>query len=102
MGNNVFASQLYGPFKAKEELYTKIVENCKWTCHYVKHLGVQVEKDTIIYINEKPVKVGRTGIYEIGNTEVTSIYFENDTKENTIIDYTIESEEEWSMEEENI
>lgn len=96
MANNVHAGQLFGPFKANEELYEKIVANSKWECRYVKHLGVQVNKkptkqDIIVYINKKPVEIGRTGIYEIGNTEITSIYFKTDTEDDTIIDYVIES-----------
>lgn len=93
--NNVSAGQLYGPFKAKEELYDKILANIKegWNCYFVKHLGVETDKNTIIYINGNSTIVGRTGIYEIGNTEITSIYFDKDTKDNTIIDYIVETEE---------
>ena len=42
----------------------------------------------------KEYEIGKTGIYEIGNTEITSIYFAQDTDENSIIDYTIQVSEE--------
>lgn len=90
MGNNGHIGQLIGPFKANDELYTKIKENAKIDILYVKHLGIQTEVSTIVYINNKPYEVGKTGIYEIGNTEIKSIYFSKDTDVYTIIDYIIE------------
>lgn len=95
MANNVHVGQLFGPFNANEELYEKIVADSKWGCRYVKHLGIQINKkptkqDIIVYINKKPVEIGKTGIYEIGNTEITSIYFKTDTENDVIVDYVIE------------
>lgn len=94
MKTNGYMGQLVGPFKAKEELFDKIQEDAYVKVEFVNQIGIQVEKDTIVYINKKPVQVGRTGIYEIGNTEITSIYFEADTDKYAIIDYTIYESEE--------
>lgn len=95
MKNNIYSGQLFGPFKAKEELYSKITEQCPWNCLYVKHLGIETEKNNIIYINNKPFQIGITNIFELGDTEIKSIYFENDTRNDSIIDFVIESEEEY-------
>lgn len=89
MGINYFQGQLVGPFKVEEELFDKIKENSAIDVSYVSHLGVQTDISNYILINEKEVEIGKTGIYEIGNTEITSIKFKQDVDKNTIIDYTI-------------
>ena len=94
MGDNGYSGQLLGPFTANEELMDLIQQDAIGEIDYVKHLGIQVETPTIVRINNSDVEIGKTGIYEIGNTKVTSIYFIEDTDNNTIIDYTIILKEE--------
>lgn len=87
---NIYTGQLKGPFTAGEELFTKIQNDAAIAVSFVKHLGVQADKGSIISINNKDVEIGKTGIYEIGNTEIKSLIFVQDMPENTIIDYTIQ------------
>ena len=87
---NIYTGQLKGPFNAGEELFTKIQNDAAITVSFVKHLGVQADKGSIISINNKDVEIGETGIYEIGNTEIKSLIFTTDKTEKTIIDYTIQ------------
>ena len=87
---NIYTGQLKGPFIAGEELFTKIQNDAAIEVSFVKHLGVQADKGSIISINNKNVEIGETGIYEIGNTEIKSLIFTTDMAENTIIDYTIQ------------
>ena len=94
MGVNSCTSQLVGPFTANEELYNRIVAASAQPILYVSHIGIQTDIRNYIYINGKEYEIGKTGIYEIGNTEITSIYFAQDTDENSIIDYTIVIDEE--------
>ena len=89
MGVNGYTGQLIGPFNANEELYDKIVAAAAYPINYVSHIGIQSDIKNIVYINNKKCEIGNTGIYEIGNTEITSIYFAQDTDENSIVDYTI-------------
>lgn len=91
MDNNMYMGQLVGPFSANEELYDKVIEDAGTAILHIKHLGIQAEVSTIIFINGEEREIGKTGIYEIGNTEVTSLYFKEDMDKNTIIDYTIET-----------
>lgn len=94
MNTNYHMGQLIGPFKAKEELYDKIIANANVSnVLYIKHLGIQAEVGTFVYINKELFEIGKTGIYEITNCEVNSIYFENDTDKNYIIDYIIKRAE---------
>ena len=95
---NIYTGQLKGPFTAGEELFIKIQEDAAIAVSFVKHIGIQEEKDSIIKINNRDIQIGETGIYEIGNTEITSIYFAQDTDENSIIDYTIQISEEDNLE----
>lgn len=87
---NIYTGQLKGPFTAGDELFVKIQEDAAITVSFVKHLGIQADEGSIITINNKNIEIGKTGIYEIGNTEIKSLIFVQDMPENTIIDYTIQ------------
>ena len=41
MNSNGYMGQLKGPFKANEELYTRIKESCIEKMDSIRHLGVQ-------------------------------------------------------------
>ena len=90
MGENRYMGQLKGPFKANQELFELIKADAAIDIKYVKHLGIQTYVSAIVIINNKEYEIGKTGIYEIGNTDITSIMFKADTDDNTLIDYTIE------------
>ena len=94
MGFNGYSGQLRGPFAANQELIDLIQNDAIGEIKYVKHLGIQADITAMVKINGEDVEIGKTGIYEIGNTEVTSIYFLEDTDDNAIIDYTIILKEE--------
>ena len=53
-------------------------------------IGIQGPTGLMMSINGEQIKVGKTGIYEIGNTKITSLYFLQDVDNNTLIDYTLE------------
>ena len=91
MNNNGYMGQLKGPFRADEELYPRIKESCIEKMNSVRHLGVQtITGDiVIIEINGEEIEIGKTGMYEVRDTEITSIKFKMDVDANTILDYTI-------------
>ena len=92
MRNNVHQGQLRGPFTAEQELFTLIKEAAAIPFTYITHIGVQTDIRNIIIVNGKEYEIGKTGIYEIGNTEITSLKFKEDVDINTIVDYTIEED----------
>lgn len=94
MSVNGCTGQLVGPFLANEELYDLIVNGAAQPVDYVSHLGIQTDIGNYVYINDKEYEIGKTGIYEIGNTEIKSIFFAQDVDENTIIDFKIKIKEE--------
>ena len=89
MNINGYTSQLIGPFEENEELFEKINDNAIEEVAYVNHLGIQTDVSNYIYINGEKYEIGKTGIYEIGNAKVTSLYFAQNVDNNTIIDYTV-------------
>ena len=91
MSVNRYMGQLKGPFNANDELMIKIKEDAEIDVSFVKHLGVQTDIGYSIFVNGEEREIGKTGIYEIGNTEINSLYFKQNTDENSIIDYIIES-----------
>ena len=90
---NRYQSQLKGPFTAGQEIMDLIRAAAAVEVECVWHLGVQTDVRAMIRVNGHEVEIGKTGIYEIGNTEITSIQFVEDADENTIIDYVIKQPE---------
>ena len=93
---NGYMGQLKGPFQADEELFTKIQNTSSEKIAAVQHLGIQtVTEDLVmIKINGKEIEIGKTGMYEVRNTEITSIKFKTDVDENTLVDYVIKLKED--------
>lgn len=97
MGYNYCQGQLVGPFEPNEELYNRIKADAAIDFSFISHIGIQTETGNIVLLNDKEFEIGKTGIYEIGNTVITSIKFKEtnthgDTviiDKNTIIDYII-------------
>lgn len=93
---NGYMGQLKGPFQADEELFTKIQNTSSEKIAAVQHLGIQtVTGDLVmIEINGKEIEIGKTGMYEVRNTEITSIKFKTNVDENTLVDYVIKLKED--------
>ena len=97
-GYNKYQGQIQGPFKANQELIDLIEKQCISRPLYLWHVGIQTATDNVVIhpsalvqmtIFGKPqtIEVGKTNVYEIGNTKVTSIKFLEDKDNNTIVDY---------------
>ena len=93
---NGYMGQLKGPFQADEELFTKIQNTSSEKIAAVQHFGIQtVTEDLVmIEINGKEIEIGKTGMYEVRNTEITSIKFKTNVDENTLVDYVIKLKED--------
>lgn len=91
---NGYMGQIKGPFSAGEELFNKIKSNCVANMKSIAHLGIQTEVSKFVYINDEEIEIGKTGIYEVRDTDITSIKFKTDVDENTIIDYVINISED--------
>ena len=93
---NGYMGQLKGPFQADEELFTRIQNASSEKIAAVQLLGIQtVTEDLVmIEINGKEIEIGKTGMYEVRNTEITSIKFKTNVDENTLVDYVIKLKED--------
>lgn len=93
---NGYMGQLKGPFHADEELFIKIQNTSSEKIAAVQHLGIQtVTGDLVmIEINGKEIEIGKTGMYEVRNTEITSIKFKTNVDEDTLVDYVIKLKED--------
>lgn len=88
--SNIYQGQMQGPFEVGVDLFPLIAEEARLEdFEYVQHLGIQTDIPSIVLINGEEREIGKTGIYEIGNTKITSIIFTQENDNNTIIDYII-------------
>ena len=84
--------QVLGPFAANIDLLEGTAPIGVFTPETTKpvlyKLGIQASEGTIVKINNVPVKIGKTGIYELDNiVDVKTLVFPNGADENTIIDF---------------
>ena len=98
---NEFFGSLQGPFNANEELITKIQEECSETIDYISKIGIHyfinynlvdltgviTPTPPTIVINNKEFQIGKTGVLEFEDTNITSIYFSENTSDSIYIDY---------------
>lgn len=84
--------QVLGPFAANIDLLETTAPIGVFTPETTKpilyKLGIQASEGTIVKINNVPIKIGKTGIYELDNiVDVKTLVFPNGADENTIIDF---------------
>ena len=84
--------QVLGPFIAGEDLIAKGGAISEFTPEVTKpnlyKLGIQASPGTIVLVNSKTIKVGKTGIYELDEVvNITSLIFPNGGDEDTIVDF---------------
>jgi hypothetical protein len=84
MVNDKFV-QLHGPFGKDEELVDKIKENFS-DFQSIKKIGIQSEPTNICYLNGQIFEIGKTGILEIDEANITSVYFKQNELEATLVD----------------
>lgn len=76
-------------FEKDINLFNIIAEEFEEGKNYtVRRIGIQTAPGTKIYLNSIPIIIGKTGIYEVDDVEITSIILEEDN-DDIIIDYII-------------
>ena len=56
--------------------------------YVVRRIGIQTSPGVVIKLNQVPITIGKTGIYEVDDIEITSIILVEDN-DDMIIDYII-------------
>lgn len=79
--------QLDGSFSAGQDIIPLIRKQDNIVDYKgLMKLGIQTDPDTIVYINNKKIRIGRTGIYELDySVLIKTLMFESDTT--ALIDY---------------
>lgn len=77
-------------FKAGDEIMDLIEQACNnQYSGSIQRLGIESPKDTFILINDKSIKIGKTGIYEVNNAYIYSLKFAQDSVKEAVVDYII-------------
>ena len=84
--------QVLGPFNANVDLLEDNAPIGSFTPETNKpilyKLGIQTTEGTIVKINDVPIQIGKTGIYELDSVvDIKKLVFPNGADENTIIDF---------------
>lgn len=87
------SGQLLGPFTGGDNLIAQIEPNFNSLYNYIGHLGVEVipniGNEAIIVCNGIEYKIGDTGLLDIVNCKITSMYFKYDMSRETKINYVL-------------
>ena len=78
-------------FLANQQLFQIIQEDSRAEISYVKRLGISAKAGTKLRINNIQIEVGKTNIYEVDQVEITSIQFQEDTTNDVILDFIIQT-----------
>lgn len=82
--------QIRGPFSAGQDLISYIKTEYKTNFNYIKRIGIQTKVKNEITINNKDFEIGKTGILEFDNVQITSLSFKQDELSSTLIDCVLE------------
>ena len=96
---NGFFGQVVGPFKQNVQIFNVLNQQSGRRINYISKLGIhcgynfdldikgQWYPQINVRINNKEFTIGKTGILELEDCQVTSIQFLNGTGDNVYIDY---------------
>lgn len=82
--------QIRGPFSAGQDLISYIKTEYKTNFNYIKKIGIQTKVKNKITINNEDFEIGKTGILEFDNVQITSLSFKQDELSSTLIDCVLE------------
>ena len=96
---NGFYGHLSGPFEKDVQIFNILNQQSGRRINYISKLGIhcvynfdldikgQWYPEIIAKINNIDFTIGKTGILELEDCQITSIQFLNDTNDNVYIDY---------------
>ena len=84
--------QVLGPFTANVDLLNDDAPIGAFTPETSRpilyKLGIQTTEGTVVEINDVPIQIGKTGIYELdGVVDIKKLVFPDGADEDTIIDF---------------
>lgn len=84
------SDQPNGYFSAGTEVIILIAQACNnQYSGTIKRLGIESPEGTSLLINNKDIKIGKTGMYEVRDVDITSLIFVEDSAKQAVVDYII-------------
>lgn len=77
--------QIHGPFSKNEELIN-IIKKDYPDFKFIQKIGIQSISTNICCINGQNFEIGKTGILELNEVSITSLYFKQDELATTLVD----------------
>lgn len=78
-----------GYFPGGSDIFILIKEQCQGDVVSLSRLGIFAPENTLVKINDKEIKIGKTKIYEIDEVSITSIKFLENSSNEVIIDFVV-------------
>ncbi len=78
----MYFGQYIGPFAANEEIIKDIG---------ITRLAISGKTGEFIKLNDKRIELGKTGMFEVDEVQVTSLKFENDVDGTHFVTFLVES-----------
>ncbi|MCC8068710.1 MAG: hypothetical protein LIO71_02965 [Ruminococcus sp.] len=79
-----------GPFTANSDVVSYIKSNYDSDMKYIKKCGIQSEVGNFVNINGQKFEIGKTGILELNDVKITSLYFSQDEPASSLVDGILE------------
>lgn len=77
-------------FSANQNIYSLIQQDTVDSIRYIKKISITAPEGTRMNLNGKQIHIGKTGIYEAEDLQITSFVFLDNTSSDVIIDFIVE------------
>lgn len=77
-------------FPANQNIYSLIQQDTVGSIKYIKKISIIAPEGTNMELNGRQIYIGKTGIYEAEDLQITSFIFLEDTSSDVIIDFIVE------------
>ena len=77
-------------FPANQNIYNLIQQDTIDSIRYIKKISITAPEGTRMELNENQIRIGKTGIYEAEDLQITSFIFLDNTSSDVIIDFIVE------------
>ena len=77
-------------FPANQNIKSLIQQESVGSVEYIKKISITAPEGTKMKLNENQIRIGKTGIYEAEDLQITSFVFLDNTSSDVIIDFIVE------------
>lgn len=77
-------------FSANQNIKSLIQQESVGSVEYIKKISITAPEGTKMMLNENQIRIGKTGIYEAEDLQITYFAFLDNTSSDVIIDFIVE------------